>query len=124
MLALIVVGGISHASALARTKDHQEKFSVSQTGQTPNFVVTDNTKKIKTVDLVFDLVNKQGRTEYSYVQNGQTFAAGDSHTYSMGPLTLTPSGSPYHVVFSVFKANKKHKLIERVDPAGSFTVVH
>jgi hypothetical protein len=113
--------------ALAKDKTPKpikEKYSVVQQGQTPIFTVTNNKKNAKEVDFEFDLVDAQGRTEYSYIQNDQKLKAGASQNYNMGPLMLTPASSPYHVVFKVISVDKKHKLIETVDPAGTFTVVH
>lgn len=123
--AFVLASSIVPAFAKDKTpKAPEQKFSIIQQGQSPIFTVTNNKKKVKTVDIELDLVDAQGRTEYSYVQYNQKFTAGASHDYTMGPLMLTPAGSPYHVVFSVSKTNKKHKLIEKIDPAGTFTVVH
>jgi len=108
----------------AFAKDKALKYSVSQIGATPQFTVTSHTKRSKTVDFEFDLVDAQGRTEYSYVQNDQTMKPNTSQTYNMGPLMLTPAGSPYHVSFTVTSANKKHKVIETLLSVGTFTVVH
>lgn len=124
LLAPVLIAGASSTSAFAKTKAPQEKFTVTQVGQTPNFTVTNNSKKERIIAIELSLYDSTGREEISQAWDKQVIAPSVSQTYSLGKFFLTPAGSPYHVVASIFSANKKHKLIETIDPAGTFTVVH
>lgn len=127
LLCVVAVAATLYAApALAKNKPTKpaEKYSVEQVGATPNFTVTNDSKKNRIIDIELALYDASDHEQTSKAWEKQVIAPGASATYSLGQLFLTPAGSPYHVVASIFKNNKKHKLIETVDPAGSFIVVH
>jgi len=121
LLVVIVTMANLALPAFAKAK---QKYSVVQQGQTPSFMITNNTKRSRIVDVQLALSNSKGTIRITQTYGNQTIAPGASQVYSFGQLTLSPDSSPYRIAVSIYNVNKKHKLIEKVDPAGWFTAVH
>ena len=125
--ALLFMSTISTIPAFAKdkpAKQPNERYSVEQVGATPSFTVMNDSKNDDPIAIELTLYDAAGNEQTSKAWDKQVIEPGTSQEYSLGPLFLTPGGSPYRVVASVYKASKKHKLIETVDPAGTFTVAH
>lgn len=119
-----IATAVSCSSVSAKANSVHMKYSVVQQGQAPSFTVTNNTKKARAVDIELRLSDSTGRIQVTQTYGNQTIAPGSSQAYSLGQLFLTPAYSPYRIVASIYRSDKKHRLIETVDPAGTFTVAH